>query len=386
MYPPHHLGGYELIWRSAVRNLRSHGHEVRVLTTDFRVAAPDPSIDEDPDVHRTLRWYWHEHRFPRLSQRQRLALERHNLGVLREQLSTFQPELVTWWAMGGMSMSLIETVRQEGIRAAGFVHDDWMLYGPQVDAWQRALSRLGPAATAVGRAAGAPALGDLATAAQWLFVSRTCRGRAAQRWAVQDAAVAPSGIDSDLFRPAPPGDSWRGRLLYVGRIDERKGVGVAIRALASLPGMTIDVFGAGDDRHLEELRQLAARMDLASRVSFGRATRPELPGIYANSDAVVFPVQWEEPWGLVPLEAMAVGRPVVATGTGGSAEYLADGENCLVYTPPDDSNALAAAVRRLEGDVVLRERLRRGGFATAARYTEAEFNAAVREAVEGARA
>ncbi len=56
-----------------------------------------------------------------------------------------------------------------------------------------------------------------------------------------------------------------------------------------------------------------------------------MPAELAAADALLFPVQWEEPWGLVPLEAMASGTPVVATGTGGSGEYLRDGDNCLVY-------------------------------------------------------
>jgi glycogen synthase len=95
-------------------------------------------------------------------------------------------------------------------------------------------------------------------------------------------------------------------------------------------------------------------------------------------------VLWEEPWGLVPLEAMAVGRPVVATGTGGSGEYLVDGENCLIYGPPDNAAQLAAAIRRLADDEGLRGRLREGGFATAEKFTEAAFNEAVSIALEQA--
>ncbi len=54
MYPPHHLGGYELMWRSSVEHLRASGHEVTVLTTDYRNATPDPAIEEGADVHREL--------------------------------------------------------------------------------------------------------------------------------------------------------------------------------------------------------------------------------------------------------------------------------------------------------------------------------------------
>src|SRR5438552_15011542 len=110
MYPPHHLGGYELVWRSAVRHLRELGHEVRVLTTDFRL--PSPREAADPDVHRELRWWWREHAFPQRPLRERLAIERHNARVLERHLDELRPDVVSWWSMGGMSMSLIERVRR----------------------------------------------------------------------------------------------------------------------------------------------------------------------------------------------------------------------------------------------------------------------------------
>jgi glycogen(starch) synthase len=379
MYPPHHLGGYELMWRAAVGELRAAGHEVRVLTTDYCAPRPDPDLPEDDDVRRDLRWYWRDHEFPRLSLRERLELERHNARLLTRNLDELKPDLVSWWAMGGMSMSLIERVRRSPLPAVGFVHDDWMLYGPRVDAWQRAMSRLGPAGRPLGGVLGAPALRDLGSAARWVFVSESCRRHAAARWTMPETAIAHSGVDADLFRPAPERAEWAGRLLYVGRVDSRKGIDVAIRALEHLPDATLTVIGSGDDAYLAELRNLASAIGAGDRTSFGSAARGEVPALYADADAAVFPVQWEEPWGLVPLEAMAVGRPVIATGRGGSAEFLRDGENCIMYAPVDDPRALADAVRRLPGDARLRERLRAGGFATASEYDERSFRRAARE-------
>jgi glycosyltransferase involved in cell wall biosynthesis len=106
--------------------------------------------------------------------------------------------------------------------------------------------------------------------------------------------------------------------------------------------------------------------------------------VYAQADALLFPVQWDEPWGLVPIEAMAVGRPVIASGTGGSAEYLQHERNCLIYTPRDSPGALAAAVSRLAGDEPLRRRLCENGRATAARFTETLYNEAIERALEEA--
>ena len=71
------------MWRSAVAHHRAAGHEVRVLTTDWREPYVDASTPEDDDVHRELRWYWHDHDFPRMGPRARLALERHNASDAR---------------------------------------------------------------------------------------------------------------------------------------------------------------------------------------------------------------------------------------------------------------------------------------------------------------
>jgi glycosyltransferase involved in cell wall biosynthesis len=106
--------------------------------------------------------------------------------------------------------------------------------------------------------------------------------------------------------------------------------------------------------------------------------------VVAAADALVFPVRWREPWGLVPLEAMAVGRPVVATGRGGSGEYLRHEENCLIFDPDAGPAALAAALRRLAGDELLRDRLRAAGTATVERIGVSAFDEAVEASLERA--
>jgi glycosyltransferase involved in cell wall biosynthesis len=384
MYPPHHYGGYELVWRSAVAHLRSLGHEVRVLTTDFRRPGADGAV-EDPDVHRELRWYWRDHAWPPLRLPARLALERHNAGVFRRHVADLRPDVVTWWAMGGMSLSLVERARRARVPAVGFVHDDWLVYGPRVDQWLRTFERRPWLAGPAERVTGVPARLDVSGAATWLFVSADTRRRAETSVGnLARTAIAHSGIDArglDLQPELP----WRWRLLSVGRIDERKGIDTAVEALATLPPEArLTVVGDGDSHTLVELRALAARLGVGDRVTFaGGRGREELQAFYADADAVVFPARWDEPWGLVPLEAMGYGRPVVASGRGGSAEYLRDGENCLL-APADDGPALAAAVQRLASDPELRGRLRAGGAETAPRHTEEVFNAAVEAAIEDA--
>lgn len=374
-YPPWSLGGYEALAAGTVAALRAKGHTVSVLTT-----LPDPSdlsaAPASPDVHRELRWYWREHRFPRVGWRATVMIERHNARVLRDHLRTLHPDAVIWWGMGGMSLSLLEQVRRAGIPAVAAVGDDWLVYGPQVDAWTRLWrGRYRRLARVVERVSIVPARLELELAARWTFNSQhTLEAARRAGWSLQAAIVVHPGVDAALFRYQEPGE-WRWRLLYCGRLDPRKGVATAIETVTELPNAaTLTILGDGARTDRDALTALASRLGVSARVAFARAQHTEVPAAYAAADAVVFPVLWEEPWGLVPLEAMATGRPVIASRAGGGVgEYLRDGENCLQF-PTGDAGALAAALRRLADDQELRERLIAGGRETAARFTARCFH------------
>src|SRR5436190_20343497 len=220
----------------------------------------------------------------------------------------------------------------------------------------------------------------LGSAARWLFASESVRHAATGAVdALVDTALLPPGLDEVFLNPAPERD-WRWRLLAPGRIDPRKGLVTAVTALARLPTeATLTIAGGGDERHRAELGQLAAQLDVADRVAFEPPRpRAELVALYAEADAVLFPVLWPEPFGLVPLEAMGLGRPAVASGRGGSAEFLRDGENCLLHRP-GDPNSLAAAITRLAESAQLRGQLREGGFATAPQFARSRWNERVVE-------
>jgi glycogen(starch) synthase len=387
MYPPHHLGGYELVWRSAMRQLRIDGHATRVLTTDFRTGEGADNGEDEADVVRELRWYWRDHEWPKHGWRARLEVERHNAAVLDAQLAVFAPDVVAWWSMGGMSLSLMERVHRRGLPAVAFVADDWLLYAPLVDPWIRRFRRSRPLAAFAERITGVPAHVALDDVCRYVLISEAVR-RAARGsgLALADSTIAHLGVDPAFLDPRPP-RPWRWRLLYVGRLDARKGVADAVAALRELPAeATLQIAGDGDPRERRQLALKIQELDLADRVTLlGMRSHAELPELYDEADAVLFPVRWAEPWGIVPLEAMAFGRPVLATGLGGSGEYLRDGENCVLVAPEDPA-AVAAGVRRLQADPALRERLREGGITTAQTHTETVFNAAVEAALTAAAA
>jgi glycosyltransferase involved in cell wall biosynthesis len=131
------------------------------------------------------------------------------------------------------------------------------------------------------------------------------------------------------------------RLLFVGRVVAAKGLDVLLRAMTAVDA-ELDVHG--DGWWLPEGRKLAQRLGLAGRVRFHGWSSPDaLSAAYRHARAVVVPSLWPEPFGLVGLEAMSYGRPVVGSATGGIVDWLRDGETGLAVRP-GDHEALAVAL------------------------------------------
>ncbi len=375
MYPPHHYGGYELACHDVATHLRTRGHEILVLTTVWRVpGVRNGSEESEAAIWRVLDFYWDDHRLRRPVVPRRLAIERANQRHLRRALDSFSPDVVSVWHMGAMSLGLLTTLADHRLPVVYLLADDWLIYGPMLDAWARLFADRPRVGRVVRRLTGVPTnLPDLPRTGQFCFVSDCTRRRADElsRWRFPEAAIVPLGVNLADFpiSEGPADGSWRWRLVYVGRMDDRKGIDTLIRALARLPvEASLRLVGRGDDRYQDHLMQLGQELGVADQVCFGVAERAELAGVYRDADVVVFPSTWEEPFGLVPLEAMACATPVVATGTGGSAEFLEDGANCL-YFAAGDPGSLASAILRLAGDGALRHRLVQSGFRTAGRLT-----------------
>jgi Glycosyltransferase len=174
--------------------------------------------------------------------------------------------------------------------------------------------------------------------------------------------IIPAGVDTERFQPSGPTDHRGGlrRILAAGRMVERKGYDAAISALRRVPGAELVIAAGPDpdrlgrDPEYRRLRKLADRQGVADRVEFlGSVEHDRMPALIRSADVVAC-VPWYEPFGIVPLEAMACGVPVVASAVGGFLDTVVDGATGR-HVQPRRPERLATALRELLDDPFRRD-------------------------------
>jgi phosphatidyl-myo-inositol alpha-mannosyltransferase len=185
--------------------------------------------------------------------------------------------------------------------------------------------------------------------------------------------VVPNGVDYARFSTAEPiadlVDPERPLVLFVGRLEPRKGLAVLmsgfLRLRASLPSVRLCVVGEGAERgRCQEMVPPSIRHDV---LFMGRVAQEELPRYHASADVFVSPATGGESFGIVLLEAMAAGLPIIASDIPGYRTVMKDGrEGRLV--PPGDGIALADALEGLLASAPLRAAMAEQGGQTASSY------------------
>lgn len=374
LYPPHVLGGYEILCHQVVEALRRRGHDVTVLTSDHGVGAEGPPEGEK-HVHRALRLFMPFDRPAGAHRLRRFLTSRHNYRVTAAFLRRDRPELVFVWSQLRLTLGAARAAQDTGVPTVFTLNDEHLAgYAER------------------------PCKGLGVDVARWLVDSvllrnltlrglslrhATCisdcvrRNLVRQGVPVEDARVIYQGIPLERFpcKADPGGLHDALRLLYVGQLHAYKGVHTLIEAAHVLAerlrrDVRVTVAGRGPIDYEERLKQQAgagpAMVDFLGQVPHDR-----LPGLYREHDVFIFPSIWQEPFGLTHLEAMASGLPLVSTADGGHGEFLADGQNALIF-PPGDTDALVDRLERLARDAALRRRLARDGRAHVATHLTLE--------------
>jgi glycosyltransferase involved in cell wall biosynthesis len=189
---------------------------------------------------------------------------------------------------------------------------------------------------------------------------------------IQNTALWQRGVDTELFTPELRSNPMRRRLhgdhddtshllLYIGRLSAEKQIERIRPVLDALPHARFALVGDGPHR-----QQLERVFEGTPTTFVGYLSGRELASAYASGDAFLFPSSTET-LGLVLLEAMAAGCPVVGARRGGIPDIVTDGENGWLYDP-EDPDSLTVAVSRLLGDETTRARLRQAARREAERW------------------
>jgi glycosyltransferase involved in cell wall biosynthesis len=199
---------------------------------------------------------------------------------------------------------------------------------------------------------------------------------------IEHTALWQRGVDTELFRPELANAAMRARLhgghsdtgnllLYIGRLSAEKQIERIRPVLEALPQARLALVGDGPHR-----QQLERLFEGTATTFVGYLAGDELASAYASGDAFVFPSSTET-LGLVLLEAMAAGCPVVGANRGGIPDIVSDGINGCLYDP-DQPASLVTAVQRLLGDGATRAKLRQAARLEAERWGWAGATAQLR--------
>lgn len=380
-YPPFHLGGYEMLCEEVATRMEARGHQVEVLTSDYRSTARQ----NEAAIHRKLRLQ-SDANYYRPLQVARYWFDRHtNHLIVKEVLERTKPDVIVIWGLWNLSHSVAASLELLApTKVVYYLANEWPTEPSAHEAyWDNA-----PANSLAGRlfkrAFRIPVGALMHT--EWRPFNLQFKHAIACSQSVLDnlgAAGVPlkhtrviyHGIDPQPYREAartrsPNPDNDLLRVVFVGSLVSHKGVHTAIEAFHYLgtngegPRASLSILGAGHPQYEEHLHDLVERWELQNVITFHRPIpRIELPGFLAQFDVLVMPSIWEEPQARISQEAMAAGLVLVATLTGGTKEILRDGANGLAFEP-EDAQGLARQLGRLLETDGLATRLANTGLQT----------------------
>ena len=360
LFPPHVLGGYEILCGQVCQEFMQHGHEIHVLTSDHGTNGKPPANMGFP-VYRELGLYLPFDQAPQLLRRRRWSVGKLNYQIAQRRIAEVKPDVIFVWSQLRLTLGAARAAQSSGLPVAYTFNDEHLAgYLPGSLEW----SAKGIGRYLIDRCLFSGIyLGDVALTNS-TCISRLLKGNLLRRGVpITDSRVIYQGIPIDDF-PCKPAEQIARRpvrLLYVGQLHAYKGVHTLIEAahrLANCQSVNIgnlSIVGDGPDDYRQRIAQLASEGP-AQVLFLGKVPHARLPELYREHDIFVFPSAWQEPFGLTHLEAMASGTPVISTNDGGHGEFLEDGENALVFEK-NNAEQLAAQIQRLADDLSLRKKL-----------------------------
>jgi glycosyltransferase involved in cell wall biosynthesis len=376
LFPPHFLGGYEILCAQVCRALQQRGHAVTVLTSDHGLTPREERQErfgaEGIPVYRTLKLIRPFGRPVTLLRWRRWRVSGYNAGVVVAMMARVRPDVVFIWSQLRLTLAGAYAAQAAGMPAVYTLNDEYLVgFLPAPFSWHpRSL-----AGALLDRWLHPPITLKGLTFEYATCISRRLKDNLLARGVpVERARVIYQAIPLEQFplKPHPGNLTLPARVLFVGQLHPDKGPQTLIEAaglIAARHGpdrIRVSIVGEGPSR--ADLERQASRTQAA--IAFlGKIPHARIPEMYRDHDLFVFPSIWQEPFGLTPLEAMASGTPVISTVNGGQGEFIAHGVNALTFKE-GDAASLAACLCTMIEDAPLRRRL----VATARAMVEQQFS------------
>ncbi len=337
-------------------NLRSRGHDVRIISSSHGIQRAS-----EGDVIRIGKGF----SVPTNGSIGTLTVSPRFLGQVRDVLAAERFDLLHFHEPFVPFLSLVVLRESRSVNIATF-----HAYGGFSPAYEFGQRVLGPYA---GRLHGRIAV----SAAARHFIDRFFPG---------DYKVIPNGVDLDRFRRAVPVARWQdgtANILFVGRLEDRKGLPYLLKAFRALRRTGLDcrllVVGSGPQER--EARRYVLTRGLRNVELLGRVSDGEKAQLFRTADVFVSPATGRESFGIVLLEAMAAGAPIVCSDIHGYKGVVRRGEHAILV-PPRDVAALTGAIGRVLGDEALRVRMADAGWRRAEEFSWARVTAKVEQYYE----
>ena len=362
-------GGTETVVAHTVEEQLARGHEPRVFATNaLQAADPSESLPPNAEVFDYVYPYWP------MPAKDQLALDKKGGSPYAPQLfravRAFQPDLIHIHAGGRLAVAAVRLAEELGVPSVMSLHGGAAVV-PQseIDEMLRPLKRKFPYGGLVDRLLGWR-FDPLTRVGAIVCISRAEEARLQALYPGRRIRYVPNGVAA-APRVTRRTDQPTRNLLCVSRIDYQKNQVALVEALTKLPmNCRLTLVGPITAAwYAEKIRACAQELGVADRVTLIPGLPPgsaELEAAFAAADVFVLP-SVHEPFGIVALEAMQRGLPLVSSNVGGLPDFVADGANGLLFEPTDAA-ALASAITRVLDEPGLAERLIAGGLETSARF------------------
>jgi len=345
-YPPYYIGGYELACYDTVQYLKKCGHDVYVLTGNYK----NESI-EFQTIYRKLKYI--NYQKPSVFDKHRVEV--YNYDLTQKIIKGIKPDLVYFWSLRLVSLSPALAVQKLNIKKVFEIGDLWMkgYYHTSIfSKLKRGIKNFLPFM-----------VGSLIDFSPAICVSKWIEKEMKNKYFAKETYVIPNGVK--ICEKNKKLLNKKIRYIFCGRIDYTKGLDLALKALSNLKDRGFDnfvfhIYGEGRDSYIDKCKKITKALNLTKEVKFC-GKKDDMKKYYKHYDVLLMPTRMREPFGLVIIEAMQAGVVVIATNAYGPAEIIQDEKDGLLFKS-EDVNDLTNTIQKLQKNTVLYNNLRDAAF------------------------